>query len=320
MHSWRRGWRGVGAAALAGLLALPVLAATRPYPALAERESVRQVQAWGDDAFGQLGQSIPGDRSLPAAVTGLSGVEVVDLAAGGNHSLALLADETVRAWGANAFGQLGNGTQEGSCSPFCGRTGGRAAAVAVVGLRRVEAIAAGGNHSLALLADGTVKAWGNNAFGQLGDGTTIDRATPVAVVGLRQVEAIAAGDSFSLALLKDGTVKAWGADDFGQLGDGIQSIGCGSLCNRPGGDGLTVPPLGSVPVAVVGLREVESVAAGGNHSVALLEGGVLTAWGLNSDGQLGDGSLTNRASPVIVRIDRERLRIVEGGRAHSLAA
>src|SRR5207247_4971351 len=75
-------------------------------------------------------------------------------------------------------------------------------------------------HSLALRADGTVIAWGYNAFGQLGDGTTTTRTTPVPVRGLAGVTAITARDGHSLALLADGTVMAWGANFYGQLGDG----------------------------------------------------------------------------------------------------
>ena len=138
-------------------------------------------------------------------------LKVPPVSSGESHAVALLADGTVKAWGYNGFGQLGDGTTTDRNSP-----------VEVQGLsKRVTAIVAGGFHTLALLADGTVKAWGNNGNGQLGDGTTTDRNSPVDVQGLpKRVTAIVAGSFHTLALLANGTVKAWGNNGFGQLGDG----------------------------------------------------------------------------------------------------
>ncbi|GAA5771494.1 hypothetical protein Aros01_08033 [Streptosporangium roseum] len=109
------------------------------YPASADRESVRQVQAWGDDAFGQLGQSIPGDRSLPAAVTGFSGGEVMDLAAGGNHSLALLEGGVLTGWGLDSDGRLGDGSLTNRAAPVIVR----------IDRERFQIVEAGRAHSLA---------------------------------------------------------------------------------------------------------------------------------------------------------------------------
>jgi alpha-tubulin suppressor-like RCC1 family protein len=117
------------------------------------------------------------------------------------------------AWGDNLSGQLGNGNNNSSNIP-----------VAVSGLTSgVSAIAAGGDHSIALKSDGTVWAWGDNQLGQLGNGNNIASNTPVQVSGLTDVTAIAAGDNHSLALKDDGTVWAWGDNQFGQLGDGTNS-------------------------------------------------------------------------------------------------
>jgi hypothetical protein len=145
------------------------------------------------------------------------------------------------AWGSNALGQLGDGT-----------TDNHSTAVRATGLDgvTVTATAAGWQHSLALLDDGTVRAWGANGDGQLGDGTTTDRSTPVAVSGLTGVTAIAAGDVHSLALLDDGTVRAWGFHGQGQLGDGSTTRS-------------------STPVVVSGLTDVTAIAAGGYHSLAV---------------------------------------------------
>ncbi len=152
------------------------------------------VQAWGDNGSGQLGNGTMTRTECaciptPVSVSGLSGVTA--LASGDYHSLALLSDGTMRAWGYNYYGQLGTGTAPtGGCA--CIHT-----PVPVINLSGVTAIAAGGVHSLALLGDGTIRSWGENSQGQLGVGTTTNSATPVPVSGLGGVTAIA------------GTTSAW---------------------------------------------------------------------------------------------------------------
>mgnify|MGYP001571837648 CR=1 FL=1 len=134
---------------------------------------------------------------------------VVAVAAGGAHSLAVTADGAVWAWGANGSGQLGDASTADSAVP-----------VQVRGLSGIIAVAAGDRHSLALTADGVMWAWGENSNSQLGDGTTINRDTPVRVALLGKVKAIAAGKLHSMALAEDGTVWSWGDNNRGQLGDG----------------------------------------------------------------------------------------------------
>jgi alpha-tubulin suppressor-like RCC1 family protein len=213
--------------------------------------------AWGQNLFRQLGDGgIQASSDVPVAVKELSGVTAVS--AGGRHSLALLSNGTVMAWGDDEFGQLGNGMVETLSD----------VPVAVSGLTGVTAISAGGNHSLALLSNGTVMAWGENESGQLGNGSTNESDVPVAVKGLTGVIAVSAGGSHSLALLKTGAVMAWGENEFGQLGNG------------------NVKQANS-PVAVKGLTGVIAVSAGGSHSLALLKTGAVMAWGSNESGQLG---------------------------------
>ena len=173
--------------------------------------------AWGMNYYGQLGygymQAPP--SPTPVQVSGLSGI--VAISVDGYHTVALKGDGTVWTWGYNQFGQLGNGT----FGPYLIST----APVQVKGpngagfLTGVVAIAAGYKHTMALKADGTVWAWGWNAQGQLGDGTTDDHTTPV-VANLSDVAAIAAGNAQTVALKNDGTVWAWGWNQYGQLGDG----------------------------------------------------------------------------------------------------
>src|SRR5581483_9098463 len=214
------------------------------------------VAAWGDDRFGELGDGVFGanhDEESPVVVPALT--SVVAVAAGEQDSLALRSDGTVWAWGANSVGQLGNGTTNASATP-----------VKVADLQNVTAIAAGAQFGLALLANGTVMAWGSNDWGQLGDGTTTDRHEPVAVSGLSGATAIAAGAQHALAVEGNGTAFSWGDNENDQLGDG-QDVSTQSLSD--------------VPVQVSGLTTAVSVAAGEEHSVALLRNGTVMAWGDN---------------------------------------
>ncbi|HEY4452088.1 MAG TPA: IPT/TIG domain-containing protein [Solirubrobacteraceae bacterium] len=179
------------------------------------------------------------------------------------------------AWGQNTLRQLGDGSIS-SLSPV---------PVPVSGLAFVAAIAAGGQHSLALLANGTVMAWGSNQFGQLGDGSELTPSEPVQVSGLAGVKAVAAGSDHSLALLANGTVVAWGANQDGQLGNG------------------TISEASQVPVAVNGLSGVRAIAAGGNDSFALMANGTVMSWGDNESGELGDGT-AKLSSDVPIAVKR----------------
>jgi alpha-tubulin suppressor-like RCC1 family protein len=245
------------------------------------QSSATPVMTWGSNSNGQLGRSNAPANMVPAAVMGLgTGSGVIAIAAGSNHSLVLKSDGTVLAWGSNASGQLGDGTTVSKSSP-----------VQVNGLGSgsgVIAIAAGVDHSLALKADGTVLAWGGNSSGQLGDGTTTQRNSAVQVSGLgpsSSVIAIAIGlGSHCLALKADGTVLAWGSNSSGQLGDGTTTL-----------------RLSPVPVSGLGSGSgVVAITAGGNHSLARKSNGTVMGWGANSNGQLGDGSTARRLTPVQV--------------------
>ena len=175
------------------------------------------------------------------------------------------------AWGQNTFGQLGDGTIEESNSP-----------VPVNGLHFVTSVAAGKRFSLALLADGTVRAWGSNVSGQLGNGSNTTSHVPVEVLGLSAVKSISAGGAFGLALLASGEVKSWGENESGQLGTGDTN-------ER------------TVPVAVKTLKNVKSVSAGADHALALLSNGTVMAWGNNELGQLGTGNTKSSDVPVAVK-------------------
>jgi len=159
-------------------------------------------------------------------------------------------------------------------------------ATAAIMLRKYESppkpgvqISLGSGHGLAIKPDGTVWAWGNNIYGQLGDGTTTHRSTPVQVSGLTDVVSVAGGWAHSLAIKFDGTVWTWGNNSNGQLGDGTAT-------NR-----LT-------PVQI--MTDVVSVAGGWGQGLAIKSDGTVWAWGRNDYGQLGDGTRTRRLTPVQV--------------------
>jgi hypothetical protein len=142
-------------------------------------------------------------------------------------------------------------------------------------------ISAGGSHTCALAASGTIKCWGNNTSGQLGDGTTTNSSTPVTVSGITNATSISAGYHHTCALLAGGTIKCWGYNFYGQLGDGTTTNS-------------------STPVAVTGITNGTAISAGALHTCALLAGGTLKCWGYNSSGQLGDGTTTNSSTPATV--------------------
>jgi alpha-tubulin suppressor-like RCC1 family protein len=172
----------------------------------------------------------------------------------------------------------------GIALPSAGSSSARAPVAPAVS-SAASAVSAGFYHSCALTRAGGLKCWGSNEWGQLGDGTTTDRHTPVAVSRLRSgVTAVAAGGAFTCALIASGGVKCWGANTYGQLGD---NKACGEQCQTP----VNVPGLASGVVAI---------SAGGGHACAAMSGGGVKCWGINDFGQLGDGSTTERDTPVDV--------------------
>lgn len=245
--------------------------------------------AAGYNAFGQLGTDNLGNRTTPTAVK--NGLFFGGVAAGSNHSVAFYNNSTVRSWGYNGFGQLGNNSTTYSSVPVktttTATTGGQQ-------LSGVKEVAAGSMHSLARRNDGTVWAWGQNTYGQLGVPTTVTGqdgyskiALPVEISGapLKNIVAIAAYGHHSLALDSSGTVWAWGLNGSGQLG--IDPVPTGAL---------------AVPTPVAGLSPnvIVAIAAGGASSYAIDTNGNLWAWGNAFNGQLGNGSTQDSYAPVQV--------------------
>jgi alpha-tubulin suppressor-like RCC1 family protein len=310
--------------------------------------------AWGANEFGQLGDSTGINRLTPVSVSGLSTATAIS--AGGNdgaadesdpgsHSLALAADGAVFAWGLNDYGQLGDGTITSSST-----------AVLVSDVTAITAVAAGGYHSLALTSTNTVLAWGRNDYGQLGDNTNDSSNTAVPASGLTDVTAVAAGSYHSVALTSDGTIWAWGDNFYGQLGfdpdvawesttpvevqlpgdihavaiaaGGLHSLALASDgtvwawgYNLDGqlGDGTTTDSYEPVQVTGLGDADILAIAAGAYHSLALDDGGTVWAWGLNGDGQLGNGSTNSSSTAVPVGGLPSGITDVSAGGSHSLA-
>lgn len=168
-----------------------------------------KLMCWGNNAAGELGDGTTTTRLTPVNVVGLDEM-VIAAATGDQHTCALMQSHAVKCWGANAHGQLGDGTKHNRSTP-----------VAVQGLANISALAAGDNHTCALTANGGVKCWGDNAYGELGDATTQQRSAPIEVNGIASGAAgITAGDAYTCAMLTTGQVKCWGQNDHGQLGDG----------------------------------------------------------------------------------------------------
>jgi alpha-tubulin suppressor-like RCC1 family protein len=204
--------------------------------------------------------------------------ELPSAAARANRPNANQIGSAALSWGTNDTTDLGAGYKSNS----------EPDPVSVVGLTNVAAIAAGFHFSLALLAEGTVEAWGGNDYGQLGDGTHERSATPVQVSGLSAVKAIDAGGTHAIALMTNKTVSVWGSNEYGELGDG--ELNPRERTNSKGEKETTMRGTGSTePRGVPGLKSAIAVAVGGGTDYAVLENGTVMAWGRNDTGQLGIG-------------------------------
>jgi alpha-tubulin suppressor-like RCC1 family protein len=265
------------------------------------------VRCWGFNALGVLGDGTTLVRSNPVQVLTsgdtqgtnvLSGV--TQLATGRSHTCALLTDGSVRCWGGNAYGQLGDGTTVNRSSPVAVLTSGDTQGTNVLsGVTQISADVFA-DHTCALLTDATVRCWGRNSRGGLGDGTTVDRSNPVEVLAsgdtqgtnvLPGVAQVSAGFLFTCAVLTNGTANCWGSNFGGALGDGTTTNRSNPVQVLASGDtqGVNV------------LAGVKHVSAGGDsHVCALLTDDTVNCWGSNDSGQLGDGTTVDRSNPVEV--------------------
>jgi serine/threonine protein kinase/alpha-tubulin suppressor-like RCC1 family protein len=225
---------------------------------------------WGDNDQGQLGDHTIAPRATP--VHAADGQAFTSIVVGAAHSCALQPDGDAWCWGSNVHGQVGGGDL---ASP------GISAPTLVAGGHRWAAISAGWNFTCAVERGGRAYCWGDNASGELGDGTTTERRSPVAVSGDLSFIAVAAGNSHACGVTPQGDAYCWGENGGGQLGDGSRV------------DHHT-------PVKVKTSLRFVVVAAGAVHTCALATDGEAYCWGRNTYGQLGDGTTTDEAQPVRV--------------------
>ena len=326
------------------------------------------VSCWGENAFGQLGDGVqeaidsddrPDTTQAPTAKTYTShnpllvgGINTATrISAGDDHTCAVLADETVRCWGSNFGGQLGNGApiahsdtpvqawgiatatqisagNNYSCAVTEDRTikcwgynnprTGKPGDGTIIGSTppssilwiipsppgtanpqiRHQKISAAQHHSCAVLEDGTIKCWGGNYNGQLGNGTDTATTHPVFVQGIDNAIAVSTGTGFTCALLEDKTVKCWGSNTVGQLGDGtniLEQVEDGVRVSATYIDPPTavqVPIASHTPVLVSGINNAVGISAGAGRSstCAILEDGTVKCWGSTSNTHTGSNS------------------------------
>jgi alpha-tubulin suppressor-like RCC1 family protein len=236
-----------------------------------------KVRCWGSNASGQLSRATTGVDAvaasrLPLLIPGLGGNAAV-LGAGGDHTCAARVPGTPRCWGANAQGQLGNGAASATGT-----------ALDVQGLSgSVVALAAGSTHSCAILDTGNLFCWGSNTLGELGTGTASTAPSLVAVPATsltgRDYTALSLGDRFTCALAplrvqQVGTAECWGQNTHGELGQDSTAV---------------VSSAAPLEVRTIGLFDFVAIGSGDNHTCAIDGSDRIRCWGVNADGQLGNG-------------------------------
>jgi len=224
---------------------------------------------WGFNSWGQLGTGTVTDSWTSTPVAG--GHAFTGLSAGGAHTCGLVSGGAAYCWGFNGYGQLGTGDSLPANVPHL-----------VVNGLQFSGLTAGGDHTCGFLSSGVAYCWGTNDHGQLGTGSTSGFAGPVQVSSGVRFASLSAGFDYTCGLTSAGAAYCWGSNINGQLGNGVS-----------GADQLT-------PVAVSGGRVFQDLTAGYAHTCGITNAGVAYCWGLNSSGQLGDGTLNNRAVPVKV--------------------
>ena len=285
------------------------------------------VRCWGDNPGGTLGDGTTVKRTTPVVVQGLT--DAVSVSVGLEHACALRVAGTVVCWGRDQRGQLGDG--RGLNDP--GQE--QHAPVAVPGLVAVQ-ISAGGQHTCARRASGTVVCWGSDDFGQLGDGATTQQSSPVAVTSplvLEDAIELSGGLFHTCARRATGTVVCWGAysgestpiaalSNVSQVSAGVyntcvrlsnQSVSCwgDNSSGKSGATDFSSPVI--APTAVGGLSGVTQLSVGYDHTCARLASGGVRCFGADAYSQLGDGAITDTNVPVAVKNLTDAVEVAAGG-------
>lgn len=252
------------------------------------------VWTWGQYGSHQTyrlnrGNTVVLSLSKPIILPGLNNIVMV--ASGNHHSLALDNLGRVWAWGQNGYGQLGDGTVDATSEP-----------VLIKGLDNVVSISAGALHSLALKSDGTVWGWGNNLMRQLGPNLGREVLSPSKIDGVENITQISGGFGHSVALAKDGRVWIWGVIDWTSIPEITDDIVV---------DQYYDPTLLEFPSPAI------AVGSGSDHSIVLLENGQVWAWGTNTFGQLGNGTLFKNIEPSQV-MGLPTIRLLAAGGYHNI--
>lgn len=249
---------------------IAITAGTSHTCAIVDENNQQVVKCWGDNKQGQLGNNSFINSKIPVKTVDL-GINAVAVAAGNEHTCAVLSDGTVKCWGGNGYGQLGNDDLVNKAFPV------------TANLNNVKNIIAGEAHTCALLTDNTVACWGLNNHGQLGLNDQINRTIPTAVTALsNRVELLSTGSNHLCATISgENSLKCWGANELGQLGIGSTD------------DAL-------LPTNITLSEKITKISLGYNHSCALTEAEKMYCWGGNGGGQLGDGTTRFRTLPVSV--------------------
>ena len=224
-----------------------------------------RVYCWGRNNYGQLGDGSTTSSDVPVEVPGLT--NIVSIATGLWHTCVLQGNGRVRCWGRNTSGQVGNGSVSTSeATPQ----------LVPSPATNIVSLSGGAFHTCAVNAGGTVYCWGQNTYGQLGDGTTEDNTSPVSI-GTGYVM-VAAGYWHTCATRFSGWLHCWGRNNYGQLGDGTT-------------DDVHMPSRGTT------FTDAESITARRHHTCLTTEGGSFHCWGYNWAGQIGDGTTDHRLTP-----------------------
>ncbi len=287
------------------------------------------VVCWGANDYSQLGTGVAGGGSLLASTSVIMLENATQIASGERHTCARIATGAIRCWGWGSSGQLGNGMTSTSASPVA------------LSLSSVASISLGKTHSCAIDSSGRLYCWGRNALGEIGDGTQMQRNTPQQIRSIGVVSSVGTGDSHTCAV-SSGSVRCWGANGQGQLGLGSTSerelsptlvpglnnvtevrAGADHTCARRSdgtvwcwggngfgqlGDETFFPRSSPVRVDIDDVRTI-SIASDARHSCAIRNDHSVWCWGLNTNGQVGDGSLENRSSPVRVASDMSAISV-----------